>query len=161
MKNPDILIYTFHCGEPVRFLKRALEYSDEFGPIKYIAFGGLVGKSESVIKPFLEEAFNLVKRSSNPKIKIHAFGMTRLKYLENYPFTSADSTSWLQTANYGSIIIGSKTVCISDRKHLDDDNLFNKNPALKESVQKIAEEAGFSLEELSSDSSKRLMFNVK
>lgn len=161
MEDVDKLLCTFHCGEPWECLERMLEYKDEAGPINYIAFGGMVGKNESVIKSFLEKAFQIVKKSSNPEVKIHAFGMTRLNYLNEYSFTSADSTSWLQTANFGNIIIDSKTVCLSDRKLMDDDNIINKSAALKDSVSDIISKYNYTIEELSQDSNKRLMFNVQ
>ena len=87
--------------------------------------------------------------------------MTRLNYLNEYPFTSADSTSWLQTANFGNIIINSKTVCLSDRKLMSDDNILNKNTALKEDVSSIVGKYGYTIEDLSQDTNKRLMFNVR
>lgn len=160
MDDVDKLLYTFHAGEPWEFLERALNYTDERGPINYIAFGGLVGKSKDVIITFLAKAFELVSKCDNKNLKIHAFGMTRLDVLEEYPFTSADSTSWLQTANFGSITMGSKNICLSDRKLLSDDNLINKNTALIEDVKKRVEEKGFNLQQLQEDSNARLMFNV-
>ena len=48
-------------------------------------------------------AFRVIKQSKNPNVKVHAFGMTSLDILEKYPFTSADSTSWLMTAANGNI----------------------------------------------------------
>lgn len=160
MDDVNKLLYTFHTGEPWEFLERALEYEDDRGPINYIAFGGLVGKNKDVIKVFLAKAFDIIGKKSRPNLKIHAFGMTRLDILEEYPFTSADSTSWLQTANFGSITIGAKNICLSDRKLLSDDNLINKSTALFEDVKKIIEEKGFTLEQLQEDSNARLMFNV-
>ena len=161
MDDVDKLLYTFHAGEPWEFLERALNYRDEHGPINYLALGGLVGKNEKVLLSFLDKAFNYIKASDNKNLKVHAFGMTRLNYLEEFPFTSADSTSWLQTANFGSIMINGKSICLSDRKLLDDDNLINKNVAIKDDIFKLIESRGFTFEELSTESEKRLMFNVK
>lgn len=161
MDNPDILLCTFHCGEPWELLKEILDYEDERGKIKYLGLGGLVGKTEAIIDDFFEKAFMVIKESKNPDIKVHAFGMTRLNYLNKYPFTSADSTSWLQTANFGNIIIDSKTVCLSDRKLMSDDNIINKSIAVKDSVAEITSKYGYTIEDLSQDTNKRLMFNVK
>ena len=161
MINPDLLLCTFHCGESWDYLKQILNYKDDHGPIKYIGFGGLVGKTENIINDFCDKAFRIIKNSDNPNVKVHAFGMTRLNYLNEYPFTSADSTSWLQTANFGNIIINSKTVCLSDRKLMSDDNILNKNTALKEDVSSIVNKYGYTIEDLSQDTNKRLMFNVR
>lgn len=160
MDDVNKLLWTFHAGEPWEFLERALEYRDERGPINYIAFGGLVGKPTDIINTFCKKAFEIIYQHSRQDLQIHAFGMTRLTLLEEYPFTSCDSTSWLQTANFGSITIGSKNVCISDRKLLSDDNVMNKNTALKEDIEKIVVSKGFTLDQLLEDSNARLMFNV-
>ena len=160
MDDPNKLLWTFHAGEPWELLERGLNYQDDRGMINYIGFGGLVGKNKDVIETFLNKAFEIIRNSKNPNVKIHAFGMTRLNFLEEYPFTSADSTSWLQTANFGSITIGSKTLCLSDRKLLSDDNLINKNTALVEEVTKIITDKGFTLNQLQEDSNSRLLFNV-
>ena len=160
MEDINKLLYTFHVGEPWEFLKQALEYKDERGHIPYIGLGGMVGKTKEIITSFLDEAYNIIDHSSNPKVKVHAFGMTRADVLEMYPLTSADSTSWLQTANFGQITIGQKSICISDRKLLSSDSIFNKNALLKEEVTRIANSRGFTLEQLSEDSNARLMFNV-
>ena len=160
MDDVNKLLWTFHAGEPWEFLERALEYRDERGPINYIAFGGLVGKPTDIINTFCKKAFEIIYQHNRQDLQIHAFGMTRLALLEEYPFTSCDSTSWLQTANFGSITIGSKNVCISDRKLLSDDNVMNKSTALKEEVEKIVEAKGFTLNQLLEDSTARLMFNV-
>lgn len=161
IENPDILLCTFHCGESWDILKNMLSYKDEKGPIKYLAFGGLVGKSELVIKSFLETAFKIIKESDNPNIKVHAFGMTRLNYLEQYPFTSADSTAWLQHAAFGSIVVGKTAVYLSDKGILNNDNIINKNIAIQQEVERLAKKYGFTIDELAKDSNKRLLFNVK
>lgn len=160
MDDQDKLLWTFHAGEPWEFLERALEYKDERGPINYIAFGGLVGKSSEIINTFCSKAFEIIYKHKRTDLQIHAFGMTRLALLEEYPFTSCDSTSWLQTANFGSITIGSKNVCISDRKLLSDDNIVNKSTAVIENIEKIVTEKGFTIDQLLEDSNARLMFNV-
>ena len=73
MKKPEGLLYTFHVGEPIEFLKRALEWTDENGNyIPYIALGGMVGKPVDVRDRFLEQCFNAIKNSPNPHVKVHA-----------------------------------------------------------------------------------------
>ena len=114
--NKDGLLYTYHVGEPEKFLKQALEWTDENGEyIKYIALGGMVGKNKPVKENFLRNCFNIIKHSSNPNVKTHAFGMTSLDLLNKYPITSADSTGWLMTAMTGSIFTMYGTVCVSEQ----------------------------------------------
>ena len=73
MKKPEGLLYTFHVGEPKEFLKQALEWTDENGKhIPYIALGGMVGKTTQVRRNFLKMCFDIIKKSSNPNVKVHA-----------------------------------------------------------------------------------------
>ena len=160
MDDVDKLLYTFHAGEPWEFLERALTYKDERGPINYIAFGGLVGKSGDIITKFCNKAFEIVYKHNRQDIKIHAFGMTRLNVLQEYPFTSCDSTSWLQHANYGAIAFGPTLISVSERQNLQDRNYANRNKAMQEDLLKEINRRGFTLEELQEDGYKRALYNV-
>ena len=87
--------------------------------------------------------------------------MTRRNYLEQFPLTSCDSTSWVQQAAFGTIIINNKTILITNRKKLSEDSIFNKNPALLQEVERIIKERGFTLDELAESSEARGFFNIK
>lgn len=161
MDNKSKLLYTFHVGEPWHFLQQALEYEDEFGKIEYLAFGGLVGKNKDIQKAFIEKCFELIKNSSNPNIKVHGFGLTRLGYLEQYPFTSADSTAWLMTAINGGIFSKWGTLKVSDRSIYREDHINNKLEAGQEEIKKYIESKGFNLEDIMSNDSKRQEWNYR
>lgn len=154
------LLYTFHIGEPWEYLERALNYKDDKGPLTYIALGGMVGKKAPVLEQFLSKATQIIKKSNNPNIKVHAFGMTNLTLLERFNLLSADSTTWVKLAGYGNILINGKTYCVSDRQELSEDNVINKNIAVQEAVQDIVTKRGFTIQELSEDSNKRALFNM-
>lgn len=155
------LLYTFHVGEPWYFLDQALNYEDEFGKIDYLAFGGLVGKNKDIQKAFIERCFEMIKNSPNPNIKVHGFGLTRLGYLEQYPFTSADSTAWLMTGINGSIFSKWGTLKVSDRSIYREDHINNKLEAGQEEIKKYVESKGFTIEELMSNDLKRQEWNYK
>lgn len=162
MEDVDKLLYTFHAGEPWEFLEQALTYTDDRGPINYIAFGGLVGKSGDIIKTFCSKAFELItKHGRLDTIKVHAFGMTRLHVLQEYPFTSCDSTSWLQHANYGAIAFGPKLISVSERQTLKDGNFANRNTAVQQEMVRQIEARGFTLQQLQEDLNARQFYNVK
>ena len=43
MKYPERMLYTYHTGEPLKYLRQALEWKDENGKqLEYIALGGVV-----------------------------------------------------------------------------------------------------------------------
>lgn len=162
MKNPDGLLYTFHVGEPYEYLKQALEWEDESGkPIYYIALGGMVGKPMPVKESFLDSCFEIIKNSSNPNVKIHAFGMTSFSLLKKYPITSADSTSWIMTGANGSIMTDCGIIQVSDNKsnlpnhysHLDKQHIEIFNTKIKD--------FGYSLKELAVDYKKRELLNIE
>ena len=91
---PEKILYTFHYGEDLKWLKQALEYRDKNGkPIEYMALGGLVGRSTRQRIFFLNRCFGLIKQSSNPNIKVHGFGVSTEKLWRRYSFESCDSFS--------------------------------------------------------------------
>lgn len=162
MKKPEGLLYTFHVGEPIEFLKQALEWVDENGDhIPYIALGGMVGKPAEVRDRFLEQCFDVISKSSNPNVKVHAFGMTDKSLLIKYPITSADSTSWIMTAATGSIMTDAGVVSVSSQQKNDPNHFSHLTPELQEAFNKTIEEFGFTLEELADSRDKRIMHNAR
>ena len=162
MKKPEGLLYTFHVGEPIEFLERALEWKDENNNyIPYIALGGMVGKSAEVRDRFLEQCFDVIKKSSNPNVKVHAFGMTDRNLLMKYPITSADSTSWIMTGATGSIMSDVGIVAVSSQQsHLPTHYSHLPKEALKPFEDSI-KEYGFTLDELAESRDKRIMHNAR
>ena len=88
VKEPHKLVYCFHCGEPVEYLRQALEHG-----CKLIALGGLVGKSTKQ----RDEFFSKIEHEfDNYDVNVHAFGMAQIDLIKKYTFIdSIDSTSWL------------------------------------------------------------------
>lgn len=162
LKKPEGLLYTFHVGEPKEFLKQALEWTDENGNhIPYIALGGMVGKTAEVRKNFMTMCFDIIKKSSNPNVKVHAFGMTSKNLLTKFPVTSADSTSWIMTAANGGIMTDVGTVIVSKNQANQPDHFSHLPPKLMEEFNKEVKEFGFTLEELSEDRNKRVIHNAR
>lgn len=155
------LLYTFHVGEPWSFLEQALAYEDEYGKIPYLALGGLVGKNKDIQRAFIEKCFEIIKSSKNPNIKVHGFGLTRLGYLEQYPFYSADSTAWLMTAINGGIFSKWGTLKVSDRSIYREDHVNNKLEAGQEEIKSYIESKGFTLDELMHSDLKRQEWNYR
>lgn len=162
VKSRDKLLPIFHQGEDFKWLENMLEYKHPDGkPIWYIGVSPANDVSVSEKKKWLEVVFRIIKESSNPNVHTHAFGMTSLNVLEQYPFTSADSTSWLLSAANGSIIIEGKTMPISDRRLHDNKNLMCRSTGVKESAESIVKRFGYTLQQLSEDSVARRTFNIR
>ena len=103
VKDKDKLLPVFHIGEDFKYLNNMCNIILDGKHIPYIALGGTVGLDRKTKDTWYNTAFKVIKQSSNPNVKVHAFGMTSIDILEKYPFTSADSTSWLMTAANGNI----------------------------------------------------------
>lgn len=162
MKNPKGLLYTFHVGEPLSFLRRALEWRDEKGnPIEYIALGGMVGKTKEIRRKFLDSCYFVIKKSSNPNVKVHAFGMTDFELLSQYPVTSADSTSWVMTGANGGIMTDFGIVVVSEQQKNNPNYYAHLNEELQESLKSAVSKHLFTLDSVSKDSDARIMLNAR
>ena len=162
MVKPEGLLYTFHVGEPYTYLEQALEWKDDNeNLIPYIALGGMVGKPMPVKKAFLNSCFNIIKKSSNPKVKVHAFGMTSFPLLEQYPITSADSTSWIMTGANGNIMTDVGIIAVSDQMAKLQAHYSHLPKHLQESFEASLSEFGFTLDELRHSRDNRIMFNAR
>lgn len=161
MKNPKGLLYTFHVGEPIEFLKQALEWKDENGEsIPYIALGGMVGKPKSVRDSFLYTCFQTIKQSSNPNVKVHAFGMTDFDLLEKYPITSADSTSWILTGATGMIKSDYGTIIISDFYKNEPEHYTHLTLEAQKKLKETITKFGFDLDTLKDSIENRIKYNA-
>lgn len=99
---PEKILYTFHFGEPFKWLRQALEYTLPNGKkMEYMAFGGLVGRTTKQRTEFLDQCFKIIANSSNPYIKVHGFGVSSKKMWTKYPFESCDSFTPGMNANHG------------------------------------------------------------
>ena len=162
VKYPERLLYTFHVGEPIKYLERALEWKDEKGNlIPYIALGGMVGKPKPIRQSFLDQCFSVIHKSSNPQIKVHAFGMTDFSLLANYPITSADSTSWIMTGATGGIMTDVGVIIVSDAQSNSAAHYSHLPQNLQEKLEETIAEFGFKLDELRHSRDARIIFNAR
>jgi len=156
----DKIVPVYHYGEDLKYLERILEgYNGYKAP--YIAFGGRGGVHTKYLYASLDKFFDLIKEK-RPDVKVHAFGITVLSLLEQYPFTSSDSTSYLQTAINGSIFLEClKGVCkISDRTTKDPINYQHKDPHIKELIKEEVQKYGYNIKDLQESFRVRLRYNV-
>lgn len=146
----DKLIPVYHQGEDFKWLKNMLEWKDpETGRhMPYIGISPHTEVTSANRLAFCKQVFRIIKQSSNPTVKTHGFGMTALQLLRNIPFTSVDSTTWLQSAIHGQILVhrGGKLspVVVSERTvHLDNHFIYQAPEIQKEIIRQI-EDLGYS-----------------
>lgn len=159
VKSPEKLLPIFHQGEDFSWLKNMLEYKYTEGPLKgqYIKYIGISCSKDitsTAWAPWFDLCFKMIQESKNPNVKTHAFGMTSLKLLEQYPFTSADSTSWVRSAGFGNIMVGTTTVYTSSRNPNDPGYIKNLSQAIKDDISKICNKYGYSFFEVADEATK-------
>lgn len=160
MKDVNKLLYTYHVGEPLDYLTRALNYKDKYGYINYIAIGGLVGKSKNVVNEELTKISYLLDKSNNNNLKIHLFGMTQLPILEKFKVNSADSTTFIMEACYGNIRVNGKLVHVSEQGELRNNNFVNLNTAVKEEIIRFLTPLNVTLEQVQESAEYRKLVNM-
>lgn len=160
INEKDKLIPTFHAGEDLKHLSNLLEVKLDNKHIPYIALGGTVGTPVNYKKKWYSTCFKVINESSNPNVKVHAFGMTSLDVLESYPFYSADSTSWIMTAANGSIMTSYGTIVVS-KQGVDKPNYIGKLPIpIQHNIQSEVQQWGTTVEECAEDYKMRTVVNI-
>lgn len=86
---------TFHVGSDIKYLDMYLEHTTR------IAIGGMVPlKSEiAKLRRFVDAIFSRFSLDAMPRL--HAFGYFSQDVLENYPWYSADASTWQNYSRFG------------------------------------------------------------
>lgn len=126
-----------------------------------MALGGMVGKSILIKESFLDSCFEIIKNSSNPDIKIHAFGMTSFNLLSQYPITSADSSSYIMTAINGGVMTDRGVIDVSQQKSNNLNHYIHLDKNYIDSFNDFLKEYEVTLDELSESCNKRIITNAK
>lgn len=151
----------YHFGEPKNGLRRILNTEVCGELVSYIGVGGRHGVSVDEQIKYFNEVFTIIQESRNPHVKVHAFGITVPKILNNFPFYSADSTTWLQTAINGFILTEDlQTVMISDGTKFNKLNVQTMPKEAMCSVLQLVDKYGYDYFKLCSDYKVRLRFNI-
>lgn len=103
----------FHYGEPLEVLDYYMANYD------YITIGGMVPISTPQLKIWLDRIWDehLTLPDGTPKVKVHGFGLTSLPLMFRYPWYSVDSSTWVQWAANGMILVPGRAgqVDVSDK----------------------------------------------
>jgi len=91
----------YHYGEPIEVLEYYLKH------YSYITIGGMVPISTAQLKLWLDRlwADHLTDEQGRPIVKVHGFGLTSLPLMMRYPWYSVDSSTWVQWAANGMILV--------------------------------------------------------
>lgn len=150
----------FHAGEDERYLEYYVQNYE------YITLGGMVGSSTKQLCIWLDRMWEryLTDGSGRPRLKVHGFGITAIPIMERYPWYSVDSSSWIQSAAFGSIITpehGPMSVSEKSPSRHDAGQHVTTLTALEQDyVLQMLEQNGFTYERLSSVYESRAAFNL-
>lgn len=156
----------FHAGEDERYLEWYV------ANYEYITLGGMVGSSTKQLMVWLDRVWDryLTDGAGRPKIKVHGFGITAVPIMEAYPWYSCDSSSWIQSAAFGSIIMPGVSarnpampLSVSEKspsRHDFGQHATTLSPVECDYVFRKLEENGFTYERLSTVYESRAAYNL-
>lgn len=150
----------FHAGEDERYLEHYVKNYD------YITLGGMVGASTKQLCIWLDRMWDkyLTDGSGNPRLKVHGFGITSVPIMERYPWWSCDSSSWIQSAAFGSVITPNHgPMSVSDKspsRHDIGQHVYNLTESERKVIADEFENNGFNLDRLATVYESRAVYNL-
>lgn len=150
----------FHAGEDERYLEYYIKNYD------YITLGGMVGSSTAQLMIWLDRMWDryLTDPSGRPRIKVHGFGITSIPIMERYPWWSCDSSSWIQSAAYGTVIMPHYgTLQVSEKspsRHDAGQHITTLTPIEREHVLRVLESQYFDPDRLATVYESRAAYNL-
>lgn len=150
----------FHAGEDERYLEWYVKNYE------YITLGGMVGSSTKQLCIWLDRMWDryLTDGSGRARIKVHGFGITAVPIMERYPWYSCDSSSWIQSAAFGSIVTpdyGPLSVSKkSPSRHDAGQHVTTLTPIEQDHILQYLENQGFTYERLSTVYESRAAYNL-
>ena len=151
----------FHYGEPLDLC----EYYVRNYP--YITIGGMVPIPNRKLEGWLDEVWDkvLTDKDGYSRIKIHGFGMTARDLMLKYPWYSVDSSSWVQAAANGNIVLPEFNQPLAISARSPNVKEFMKHyatlpPQSKEYVDQLLQYYGSSAEEMATEYKSRWAFNA-
>jgi hypothetical protein len=150
----------FHAGEDERYLEWYV------ANYEYITLGGMVGSSTKQLCIWLDRMWDryLTDGSGRAKIKVHGFGITAIPIMERYPWYSCDSSSWIQSAAFGSIVTAEHgPLSVSEKspsRHDAGQHVTTLTQIEQDKVFAMLEAQGFTYERLSTVYESRAAYNL-
>lgn len=150
----------YHFGEDERYLQHYIRNYE------YITLGGLVGASTDSLIKWLDEIWNkhLMDGSGRARVKVHAFGITSIPIMGRYDWYSVDSSSWIQSAAFGTIVTPEwGSLAVSDKnpsRHDAGQHATTLSLPEQQAVFDILAKQGFTYERLSTIYESRAAYNL-
>ena len=174
VKYPKKVVPIFHMGEDYKHLIRMLEY--RFADGDFIPYIGISPRNDVHVNEkikWYEKTWQIISDKCAELGRAipltHNFGCTTISIMEQFPSCSSDSSSWMQSATKGRVMIPMngkmKTLYMSDRNTLSPDHIYNQSVAIREDVEKLCAKIGhgITLKNLCEDDPKgdlKMLFNL-
>lgn len=149
----------YHYGEDTRYLDWYVKNYD------HITIGGMVPISTPQLLLWLDRIWekHLTDGAGRPLLKVHAFGVTSGTLMKRYPWYSVDSSSWVQTAINGGIVVNEKALMVSSQspsRKLANQHFDNMVIEHQKAINKIVEDRGYTIERLRVKYISRWVYNI-
>lgn len=167
MRSPHKLMPVFHFGESFSALENMLSWKDENGQyLDYIGISPANDVSQAEKDVYLRNVDEVIKKSCNPNVKTHLYGMTSLPSLSKNDCYSADSISHRLISAYGKVLsyyFGVVSISKKSRTSKTKSGMSFIDIADEVNQKKFLDEiaaAGFTLEQLQESASARVVFTM-
>jgi hypothetical protein len=156
----------FHFGEPPEYLEWYVRNYE------YITLGGMVGASTAQLREWLEKVWQgyLLDGSGRARIKVHGFGITAVPLMEEFDWYSCDSSSWIQSAAFGSIVVPGASkknpampIAVSSKspsRHDVGQHITTLSPPEREHLRSLLAQNGFTEERVAEVYESRAAYNL-
>lgn len=174
VKCPKKIVPIFHMGEDYKHLLRMLSY--RFADGDFIPYIGISPRNDVHVNEkikWYEETWKIIEdecaKLGRDLPLTHNFGCTTISIMEQFPSCSSDSSSWMQSATKGRIMIPingkMKTIYVSDRNTLSSEHIYNQSAGVRDAVEKLCAKIGhgITLKNLCEDDPKgdlKMLFNL-
>lgn len=159
VKYPEKVVFTFHVGEPEKYLIEALEWgSRNKDKMKLIAIGGMVKKNSNEKNSVITRVFDVI-REIYPDVKVHLFGCTSKQYFLDYPATSGDSSNYIMSATKGGVWTPGGLYGFGEKQ--DKNHYLRQRKDVREAIDKYLAEIEMPAELLMEHAKHRLLANIK
>ena len=150
----------FHYGEDERYLEWYMANYD------YITIGGMVPISTPQLFHWLDRIWNkyLCDGSGKARIKVHGFGLTSLPLMQEYPWFSVDSSSWVQIGAHGNLMMEGKTLGFSSQspsRKVNGAHIDSIAPIMREAIETKLRQMGYDPQRLRDIQYSRWAFNAE
>jgi len=151
----------FHYGEDERYLEWYIANYD------YITIGGMVPISTPQLKIWLDRIWEkyLTDGSGRPRVKVHGFGLTTVSLMERYPWYSVDSSSWVQIARVGGMMLmpEARVINVSDQspqRRVEGQHIDTLTPPLRKAVEDKLRACGVDTDRMRETYLSRWCYNI-